>query len=77
MSVTKNDKRFKEDVELDSDMVLQGMKGGISAVMNYGFRRNDIFPNTKDVTDRCEWFKLQSREYIDKVVQKVMEKEKQ
>lgn len=68
---------FKEDVELDAQLVLAGMKGGIDGVMNYGMRRNDIFTTTKMVTDRCEWLKKQSDKYITKVSKMAAELEKQ
>ncbi len=67
---------FKEDIELDARLVLEGMKGGIDAIMNYGLRRRDIFTTTKMVTDRCEWLKKQSEEYITKVSNKAAELEK-
>lgn len=66
---------FKENIELDAEMVLAGMRGGILGIMNWGLLHRDVFVTTRMVTDRCDWLKNQSKEYITKVSERAAELE--
>lgn len=67
---------FTENVELDAGLVFAAMRGGIDGVMNFAFARKYIFTTTEMATDRCEWLKKQSEEYITKVSKKAAELER-
>lgn len=66
---------FAENVELDAQLVLAGMMGGMDGIMNFGYIYREIFITTNTVVDRCEWLKKQSDEYITKVSQRAAELE--
>ncbi len=73
----KQDKNmFIENIELDAGIVLSGMRGGVDAIMNFGYMHRAEFTNTNMVMDRCEWLKKQSLEYIRKVSLRAAELEK-
>lgn len=66
---------FKENIELDARMVFAAMRGGIDGVMSWALMHRDIFTTTRTVTDRCDWLKRQSEEYITKVSERAAELE--
>lgn len=68
-------KKFKKNIELDTRMVLAGIKGGIDGVMQFGLINRHEFKTTKDVIDRTDWLKKQSDDYINQIVNKISELE--
>lgn len=67
---------FQQNIELDAQMVLAAMKGGIHGLMALGMKLRHIFTTTKMVTDRAEWLKEQGEDYITKVSVRAAELEK-
>ena len=68
---------FEQNIELDAQLVLAGMYGGIDGIMALGMRLRHIFPQANMVTDRCFWLKKQPEEYINKVSEEAAKMEKQ
>lgn len=67
---------MEKNIELDAQMVLASMKGGIDGLMQLGFRLKHIFTTTNMVTDRAAWLKEQSPKYIKQVSDRAAEIEK-
>jgi len=58
---------FHQNLELDANLVLAGMRGGIDGIMNFAFSRKSIFTTANMATERCLWLKTQGEDYINKV----------
>ncbi len=70
-----SDLGFSENAELDSELVIVGMREGVDGIMNFGLLHRDVFVEPNMVIDRCEWLKKQSEQYITKVSKLAAEKE--
>jgi hypothetical protein len=68
---------LKEEIEVDAKLVLCGMRGGMSAIMEWGLRNTSLFPTTDKLTKRVFALKKQPDMYIQAVSERVDELEKQ
>lgn len=66
---------LESEIEIDAKIVLCAMRGGMDAVMNWGFRNTHLFPTTKELTDRVWGLKKQPEMYITAVSEKAAELE--
>lgn len=79
--MTQDKKSYKEngwlaeEIEVDAKIVLCAMRGGMEAIMNWGFRHRDLFPDTKQLTDRVFALKKQPPMYIQAVSERAAELE--
>lgn len=64
-----------EEIEIDAKIVLCAMRGGMDAIMEWGFRNKDLFKTTKDLTDRVNSLKSHTPMYIQAVSEKAAELE--
>ena len=70
-------KPFRPNIELDAEMVLVAIKGGMPELINWAFMHRDIFPKPDIAIDRANWLKAQSEKYIIKVSKRTAELERQ
>jgi hypothetical protein len=67
---------LESEIEVDAKIVLCAMRGGMAAIMEWGFRNRHIFPTTKKLTDRVFALKKQPEIYIQAVSEKAADLEK-
>lgn len=66
---------LQEEILIDAKIVLCAMRGGMSAIMEWGLRHRDLFPTTKLLTDRIDALKKHPEMYIQAVSEKAAELE--
>jgi len=66
---------LESEVLIDAKLVLCAMRGGMGAIMEWGFRNRDLFPTTDKLTDRVHALNKQAPLYIQAVSEKAAELE--
>jgi hypothetical protein len=64
-------KRFQPNVELDANLVIAALSGGIESVLAVALACG--CPTVKEAMARPEWLKHQPQEYINQVAERVAE----
>jgi len=67
---------FQQNVELDANLILAGMKGGMDGYINACLLRRNIFSDKNSALARAVWLKDQGNEYIKKVSKRTAELDK-
>lgn len=74
--IVKQNGWLSEEIEVDAKIVLCAMRGGMDAIMEWGFRNKHLFPTTSKLTERVFGLKKQPDLYIQAVSEKTAELEK-